>query len=90
MYYGEGNEQRRYAGSSYRIRLEGHLPDRYSSWFEPLTARRRTDGITVLEGPVDQPALHALLRKIRDLGLTLVSVERFHPEVEVEEEEGAE
>lgn len=73
--------------NSYRIRIDGHLPDRYSGWFEPLTVAISVGGITVLEGPVeDQAALHALLRNVRDLGLTLISVERYDPGLEQAEE----
>lgn len=90
MSNGDGQEEHLKAESGYRIRLKGQLPERYSSWFAPLTVSRRTEGVTVLEGRVaDQPALHAVLRKIRDLGLTLVSVDRYYPEVE-DGEEGAE
>ncbi|MFQ5857464.1 MAG: hypothetical protein ACE5LU_17800 [Anaerolineae bacterium] len=59
----------------YQIRVKNHLNDSWSEWFEGLTITHEEDGITVLTGPVaDQPALHGLLVKIRDLGLPLVSV----------------
>jgi hypothetical protein len=59
----------------YRIRVKGHLADRWAAWFDGVTVTRQADGTTVLEGRVaDQAALHGLLRKVSDLGLPLVSV----------------
>jgi hypothetical protein len=59
----------------YEIRLKGHLDDRWAEWFGGLTIRLEEDGDTILSGPVaDQAALHGLLKKIRDLGLSLLSV----------------
>jgi hypothetical protein len=59
----------------YEIRLKGHLDDRWADWFDGLTIRRMDNGETLLAGPVvDQAALHGLLRKVRDLGLPLLSV----------------
>ena len=61
----------------YEIRLQGHLEPRWAAWFEGLRLTRERDGSTLLSGPVvDQAALHGLLRKVRDLGLPLVSVTR--------------
>lgn len=61
----------------YQIRLEGHLDARWAEWFEGLTITLDADGDTVLTGPVtDQAALHGLLKKVRDLGMPLVSVNR--------------
>ena len=61
----------------YEIRLKGHLDHRWTEWFEGLTATQEENGDTLLSGPVaDQAALHGLLKKIRDLGLPLVSVNR--------------
>jgi hypothetical protein len=59
----------------YEIRIKGHLDMRWSEWFEGLTITLEDNGDTLLTGPVvDQAALHRLLRKVRDLGMTLLSV----------------
>ena len=59
----------------YEIRVRGHLDNRWASWFEGLTITLEENGETLLTGPViDQAALHGWLRKVRDLGLPLVSV----------------
>ena len=64
----------------YQIRLKGHLPDRWTDWFEGLTITLEDNGNTLLTGPVvDQAALYGLLRKVRDLGLPLLSVIRLQP-----------
>ena len=58
----------------YEIRIKGHLDLRWSDWFEGLTITLEQDGNTVLSGLViDQAALYRLLRKVRDLGMTLLS-----------------
>lgn len=59
----------------YQIRLQGHLGPQWEGWFDGLHITLDDDGHTVLTGPVaDQAALYGLLRKVRDLGLPLVSV----------------
>jgi hypothetical protein len=64
----------------YEIRLKGHLDDRWAEWFEGLTITLEDNGDTLLTGPlVDQAALHGLLKKVRDLGLSLVSVSPVEP-----------
>jgi hypothetical protein len=61
--------------SGYRIRVSGHLDDRWADSLEGLTVTREASGETVLTVPVvDQAALHGLLRKLRDLGAPLVSI----------------
>ena len=59
----------------YQIRLKGHLGQRWMGWFEGLSVTLEGDGDTLLTGPVvDQAALHGLLKKVRDLGMPLLSV----------------
>jgi hypothetical protein len=67
----------------YRICVEGHLKSHWSDWFGGLTVTPEESGNTTLSGPVqDQAALFGLLAKVRDLGLTLVSVARVGDERE--------
>jgi hypothetical protein len=62
---------------TYEIRLQGHLPDRWAGWFGDVAIRPDEDGTTVLTCPaVDQAALYGLLKKVRSLGLPLLSVVR--------------
>ena len=59
----------------YRLRIDGHLDDHWSARFGDLTLTRESDGTTSLSGPVaDQAELHGLLTKVRDLGVTLLSL----------------
>jgi hypothetical protein len=61
----------------YEIRIKGHIGDSWSTWFEGLTIRHEKSGETVLTGPLmDQAALYGLLMKIRDLGLSLIALNR--------------
>lgn len=74
---GPNNEE--YSGSGlYEFRIEGHLPDKWETWFEGLSITREIDGTTILRGQVsDQSALHSVLLKIRNMNLNLISVNRF-------------
>ena len=59
----------------YQIRLKGHLGSQWTDWFEGLTITLEKDDNTLLTGPlVDQSALHGLLKKVRDLGMPLISI----------------
>jgi hypothetical protein len=59
----------------YQIRIKGHLVPQWTDWFEGLTITREEEGHTLLTGPVvDQAALYGLLKKVRDLGMPLISV----------------
>ena len=65
----------------YEIRLNGLLDARWAAWFDGLSLTHERDGTTVIHGPVvDQAALHGLLRKLRDVGLPLISVVRVDPD----------
>jgi hypothetical protein len=64
----------------YQIRLKGHLGQQWADWFEGLTITLEENGETLLTGPVvDQAALYGLLKKVRDLGLPLLSIMRVTP-----------
>ena len=64
----------------YEIRIKGHLDNRWADRFEGLSFTHASDGTTILSGPiVDQAALYGLLRKVRDLGLPLLSVIQVEP-----------
>ena len=59
----------------YQIRIKGHLGHPWADWFDGLTMTLEDNGITLFAGPVvDQAALHGLLKKVRDLGMPLLSV----------------
>jgi hypothetical protein len=72
----------------YQIRIKSHLSVDWTDWFDGLDIKLEENGDTLLTGPVvDQAALHGLLRKVRDLGMPLVSVNpvqvnESHPEHE--------
>ena len=62
----------------YQIRIQGHLGSEWTDWFGGLSIVLEGNGDTLLSGPVvDQAALYGLLRKIRDLGMPLISVNRL-------------
>lgn len=64
----------------YEVRVEGVLDGRWSEWFEGLQLQNQS-GETILSGTLpDQPALHGILDKVRDLGLTIITVRRLPPE----------
>ena len=65
----------------YQIRIKGHLGADWADWFDGLDITLQDNGETLLSGPVvDQAALHGLLRKVRDLGLVLLSVMCMQPD----------
>jgi hypothetical protein len=59
----------------YEIKVQGHLDAHWSDWFEGFAVEPGPAGSTILSGPVpDSAALFGLLERVRDLGLTLISV----------------
>lgn len=65
----------------YEIRIKGHLSTQWTAWFEGWTITLEDNGETRLSGHVvDQAALHGLLKKVRDLGVPLLSVNRIDPD----------
>jgi len=68
---------------SYQIRIEGHVNLDWSASFDEVTVQHTGDGQTILSGTLpDQTALHGVLMRIRDLGLTLVEVKRIENPIE--------
>jgi hypothetical protein len=64
----------------YQIRIKGHLGRQWTDWFGGLTITALDNGETLLTGPVvDQAALHGVLRKVRDVGMPLLSVVSVRP-----------
>jgi hypothetical protein len=64
----------------YQIRIQGHLGQQWTEWFDGMTITLTENGDTLLTGPVvDQAALHGLLKKVRDLGMPLLWVNRVDP-----------
>ncbi len=64
----------------YQIRIKGHLSQQRMDWFDGLIVILEEDGNTLLSGPVvDQAALHGVLKKVRDLGMPLLSVNSIGP-----------
>jgi len=69
----------------YRIRVQGRLEKRWSTWFDGMSLIPDRDGTTVLRGTVgDQAALHGLIKKVGDLGLTLLEVTHEAPDTSAE------
>jgi hypothetical protein len=65
----------------YEIRIKGHLGGQWTDWFEGLTITLEDNSDTLLTGPVvDQAALHGLIKKVRDLGMPLISVNCVEPD----------
>ena len=66
--------------SVFQIRIKGHLGHQWTDCFDGMVMTLEDDGDTLLTGPVaDQAALHGLLKKVRDIGMTLVSVNSVLP-----------
>ena len=64
----------------YEIRLQGHLDQHWSTWFDGLAISYTNDGSTLLRGPLpDEAALHGVLIKVRDLALPLLALSREEP-----------
>jgi hypothetical protein len=64
----------------YQIRIEGHLGDQWAEWFGDVIITLESTGSTLLNCPaIDQAALHGLLKKVRDLGMPLISVNQLDP-----------
>ena len=66
----------------YQICLEGKLDDRWLRWFEGMEVKASANNQTIIRGEFDQSALHGLFNRIRDLGVTLVSVQRHLNRIE--------
>ena len=65
---------------TYQIRIKGHLGSQWADWFDGLTITLQDDAETLLTGlVVDQASLHGLLKKLRDLGIPLLSVNKLEP-----------
>ena len=72
----------------YQIKIRGHLGHQWTEWFEGLTITHEEDGDTLLTGPViDQAALYGLIKKVRDLGMTLISLNPVQPNVAIPEKD---
>lgn len=77
---------RRRLPAAYQLRVDGHLDHHWSSWFGDLTLTHEDDGTTSLAGVIsDQAELHGLLAKIRDLGVTLISLAVVDPPCNVDQ-----
>ena len=63
--------------AAYEIRIAGHIGPAWSDWFTGLRVTLEESGSTLLAGPLDQAALHGVLRRVRDLGMPLISVTRI-------------
>jgi hypothetical protein len=64
----------------YHVRIKGHLGSRWNDWFDQMVITPEANGETTLTGPiVDQAELHAVLTRVRDMGLELLSITRVDP-----------
>lgn len=63
----------------YQICVEGQLDCSWADWFGGMTIAPQANGDTVLTGTIDQAALYGVLKRVRDLGMSLVSVNRVNP-----------
>jgi hypothetical protein len=64
----------------YQIKIKGHLGSQWSGWFEGMQITLEDNGVTKLSGPVvDDAELHGILKKVRDLGMPLLSVNPIEP-----------
>ena len=71
--------------ATYQLRVKGHLDQYWAPWFGDLTLTQESDGTTNLTGVIsDQAELHGMLIKIRDLGVTLISVALVEPPTRVD------
>jgi len=61
----------------YGICVKGHLDERWLRWFEGQTLLQQPNGETLISGEMDQATLHGVLNRIRDMGLELISVQRY-------------
>lgn len=67
--------------TTYHIRIQGHLDEQWADWFDGVTIILEDNGETLIIFPeADQAALHGLLKKIRNLGLTLLSLQQISPD----------
>jgi len=67
--------------TTYHIRIKGHLDERWTDWFDGVTIILEDNGETlIICSGADQAALHGLLKKIRNLGLSLLSLHQIHPD----------
>ena len=77
----EYREAEHHNAQYYEIRLKGHLEARWATWFDGLAITLGENGTTLLSGLVaDQAALHGILKKVRDVGLPLLSVNSVEPD----------
>lgn len=80
-----GSTDNRHDATPYEIRLKGHLDSSWADWLGGMSLTHAGDGTTVVAGPVaDQAALHGLLQKLRDMGVTLIAVNEAAADVSTE------